>query len=137
MRSIGMTGFLATSDSLILLFPRAFPLALVGLMKGLLLLPLLFPVIPVSAQESDIQCPGGTTVEMRLCASQSLRESKQALKKQLPQATLEKWKAATQEACGVAYAPYRQGSIYPQVVVGCEDRLNRLLLDELRRLGKR
>ena len=106
-------------------------------MKGLLLLPLLFPVIPVSAQEPDIQCPGGTTVEMRFCASQSLRESKQALKEQLPQSTLEKWKAATQEVCGVAYAPYKQGSIYPQVVVGCEDRLNRVLLDQLRGLGER
>ena len=115
----------------------AVPPALLGLMDGLLFLLLLFPVIPVGAQESDIQCPGGTTVEMRLCASQSLRESKQALKKQLPQATLEKWKAATQEACGVAYAPYRQGSIYPQVVMGCADRLNRLLLEELRGLGER
>ena len=106
-------------------------------MDGKLFLLLLFPVIPVGAQEPDIQCPGGTTVEMRFCASQSLRESKQALKEQLPQATLEKWKAATQEACGVAYAPYRRGSIYPQVVMGCADRLNRLLLEELRGLGER
>ena len=97
-------------------------------------LPVLFFVIPVGAQESDIQCPGGTTVEMRFCASQSLRESKQALN---AQSTLEKWKAATQEVCGVAYAPYKQGRIYPQVVVGCEDRLNRVLLDQLRGLGER
>ena len=106
-------------------------------MDGRLFLLLLFPVIHVVAQESDIQCPCGTTVEMRFCASQSLRESKQALKEQLPQATLEKWKAATREVCGVAYAPYKQGSIYPQVVMGCADRLNRLLLEELRGLGER
>ena len=77
-------------------------------MNRLLFLPVLFSVIPVGVQEPDIQCPGGTTVEMRFCASQSLRESKQALKEQLPQSTLEKWKAATQEVCGVAYAPYKQ-----------------------------
>ena len=106
-------------------------------MKGLLLLPLLFPVIPVSAQEPDIQCPGGTTVEMRFCASQSLRESKHALKEQLPHSTLEKWKAATQEVCGAAYAPYRRGTIFMQMHLGCQDRLNRLLLDELRGLGER
>ena len=48
---------------------------------------------------------------------------------ELPQATLEKWKAATLEACAAAYAPYRQGTIYPQMVVGCDDRLNRVLLE--------
>ena len=104
-------------------------------MKALLLL-LLLPLMPAKAEEPEIQCPGLTTYEMRFCASQSLRESKQALKEQLPQATLEKWKAATQEVCAAAYAPYRQGTIYPQMVVGCDDRLNRVLLQELKGLGR-
>ena len=38
--------------------------------------------------------------------------------------------------CAAAYAPYRDGSIYPQMVVGCDDRLNRILLEELKGLGK-
>ena len=74
-------------------------------MKALLLL-LLLPLMPVKAGEPEIQCPGLTTYEMRFCASQSWGQSNQALKEQLPQATLEKWKAATQEVCAAAYAPY-------------------------------
>ena len=104
-------------------------------MKALVLL-LLLPVVPVKAEEPEIQCPGQNTVEMRFCASQRWEESNQALKEQLPQATLKKWKAATQEVCAAAYAPYRQGTIYPQMVVGCDDRLNRVLLEELKGLGR-
>ena len=104
------------------------------MIKALPLL-LLLPLMPVKAGEPEIQCPGLTTYEMRFCASQSWEQSNQALKEQLPQATLEKWKAATQEVCAAAYAPYRQGTIYPQLVVGCDDRLNRVLLEELKDLG--
>ena len=102
----------------------------------LLLIFLLLSVMPVKAEEPEIQCPGLTTYEMRFCASQSWERSNQALKEQLPQATLEKWKAATQEVCAAAYAPYRQGTIYPQMVVGCNDRLNQVLLEELKSLGR-
>ena len=105
-------------------------------MRTLLLPLLLLPLIQVKAAEPEIQCPGLTTYEMRFCASQRWEESNQALKEQLPQATLEKWKAATQEVCAAAYAPYRQGTIYPQMVVGCDDRLNRVLLEELKSLGE-
>ena len=73
---------------------------------------------------------------MRWCVSKSRQESRQALKEQLPAETLERWEQATKEACAVAYAPYRQGTIYPQMVVGCDDRLNRVLLEELRGLGR-
>ena len=105
-------------------------------MRALLLPLLLIPLMPVKAEEADVQCPGQNTVEMRLCASQRWEESNQALEEQLPQATLKKWKAATQEVCAAAYAPYRQGTIYPQMVVGCDDRLNRVLLEELKSLGE-
>ena len=104
-------------------------------MRTLLLPLLLLPLMQVKAAEPEIQCPGLTTHEMRFCASQRWEESNQALKEQLPQATLEKWKEATQEVCAAAYAPYRQGTIYPQMVVGCDDRLNRVLLEELKGLG--
>ena len=102
----------------------------------ILLLLLFFPLVPAKAEEPEIQCPGENTIEMRFCASQKWEESNQALKEQLPQATLDKWKAATQEVCAAAYAPYRQGTIYPQMVIGCDDRLNRVLLKELKGLGK-
>ena len=105
------------------------------MIRALLLL-LLLPAIPAKTQESEIQCPGLTTYEMRFCSAQSWEQSNQALKEQLPQATLKKWKAATQEVCAAAYAPYRQGTIYPQLVVGCDDRLNRVLLKELKGLGR-
>lgn len=77
-----------------------------------------------------------TEPSARRLVFQRWEESYQALKEQLPQATLEKWKAATQEACAAAYAPYRQGTIYPQMVAGCNDRLNRVLLEERKSLGE-
>ena len=103
-------------------------------MKVLLLL-LLLPLMPVKAEQPDIQCPGLNTPKMRFCASQSLGESNQALKEQLTPETLNKWKAATQEVCAAAYAPYIRLISYPQMVVGCDDRLNRVLLEELKGLG--
>ena len=104
-------------------------------MRTRLLPLLLMPLMPVKGAEPEIQCPGHTTMEMRWCASNSFRESKKALGKKLSPETLENWKQATQEVCAVAYAPYRQGTIYPQMVVGCDDRLNRVLLEELKGLG--
>tara|TARA_B100001093_G_scaffold370600_1_gene355558 strand:- start:224 stop:538 length:315 start_codon:yes stop_codon:yes gene_type:complete len=103
--------------------------------KALLLL-LLLPLMPVKAKQPDIQCPGQNTVEMRFCASQKWEESNQALREQLEPRTLKTWMKATQEVCAAAYAPYRQGTIYPQIVVSCDDRLNRVLLEELKGLGK-
>ena len=105
-------------------------------MRTLLLPFLLLPLMPAKAEEPDIQCPGANTIEMRWCASKSWEESNQALKQQLSPETLETWKRATQEVCAAAYAPYLQGTIYPQMVVGCDDRLNRVLLEELKGLGK-
>ena len=104
-------------------------------MRALLLL-LFFPLVPVHAEEPEIQCPAENTIEMRWCAFQRWEESNQALKEQLEPTTLDKWKAVTQEVCAAAYAPYRQGTIYPQMVVGCDDRLNRVLLEELKGLGE-
>jgi len=96
---------------------------------------LLLTALPATAERDGIICPGLTTYEMRFCASQKWEESSQALKKQLSPATMNKWRAATQEVCAVAYAPYRKGTIYPQMVVGCDDRLNRVLLNELKGLS--
>ena len=45
------------------------------------------------------------------------------------------WVKATQEVCAAAYVPYLRLISYPQMVVGCDDRLNRVLLEELKGLG--
>ena len=103
-------------------------------MKALILL-LLLPLMPVKAEQPEIKCPGNNTVEMRWCASQSLDQSNQALKEQLEPETMKQWREATMEVCSAAYRPYLQGTIYPQLVVGCDDRLNRVLLEEFKGLG--
>ena len=105
-------------------------------MRTLLLPFLLLPLMPAKAKEPDIQCPGMNTIEMRFYASKSWEKSNKALKEQLSTETLENWKQATREVCAVAYAPYRQGTIYPQMVVSCDDRLNRVLLEEMEGLGE-
>ena len=103
-------------------------------MKALLLM-LLLPVMPAKAEQPDIKCPGINTVEMRWCASKSLDESKAALAKKLSPETLNQWREATMKVCSAAYRPYLQGSIYPQMVAGCDHRLNRVLLEEFKGLG--
>ena len=100
-------------------------------MKHLLLLGLL-AVLPstTAAQPSTIQCPGENTVEMRTCAGRSWEDSTARLKRKVPTALLKQWQEATRSLCAAAYAPYRDGTIYPQLVVGCDDHLNRALLKE-------
>ena len=105
-------------------------------MRTLFLQLLLFTLMPARASDSAIQCPGQNTVEIRHCASQQWEQSQQELEEQLPPQTLENWKKAASEACAAAYAPYRQGTIYAQMVIGCHERLNRLLSDELKGLGR-
>lgn len=43
---------------------------------------------------------------------------------------LTQWQEATRALCVAAYAPYKDGTIDPQLVVGCDDHLNRALLKE-------
>ena len=100
-------------------------------MKRLLLLGLL-AVLPstAAAQPPSIQCPGENTVEMRYCAEQSWENSTGRLKRKVSIALLKQWQEATRVLCAAAYAPYKDGTIYPQLVVGCDDHLNRALLKE-------
>ena len=100
-------------------------------MKRLLLLgALLVPVPAAHAQEPKVQCPGENTVEMRYCAGLSWEQSTEQLKRKIPKALLRQWQEATQAVCAHANAPYKDGTIYPQLVVGCDDNLNRALLKE-------
>jgi hypothetical protein len=100
-------------------------------MNRLLLLGLL-TVLPsaAAAQRPPIQCPGANTVEMRYCAEKSWEQSDAQLRQKVSKQLMEQWHEATKALCAAAYAPYKDGTIYPQLVVGCDDHLNRALLKE-------
>ena len=89
----------------------------------------------IHAQEPKIQCPGENTVEMRYCAGLSWEQSTDQLKRKIPKALFQQWQETTRALCARAYAPYKDGTIYPQLVVGCDDNLNRALLKEFRPLN--
>ena len=97
-------------------------------MKRLLLLCVLLAVPAAHSQEPKIQCPGENTVEMRYCAGLSWEQSTEQLKRKIPKALFQQWQEATRAVCTHAYALYKDGTIYPQLVVGCDDNLNRALL---------
>ena len=100
-------------------------------MKPLLLLALvLAPLSEASAMPGSIRCPGSTTGEMHYCASQSLEQSQILIRKKLPKQEVEQWIQLTRAVCERAHAPHRDGTIYPLLVLGCDDRLNRALLQE-------
>jgi hypothetical protein len=100
-------------------------------MKRLLLLGVL-TLLPTAtaAEQPPIRCPGKNTVEMRFCAEKSWEDSTGRLQRKVPGALLKQWQEATREVCAAAYAPYKDGTIYPQLVVGCDDHLNRALLKQ-------
>ncbi|WP_115019437.1 DUF1311 domain-containing protein [Synechococcus sp. UW140] len=102
-------------------------------MKPLLVLAFLLLEIPASA--ATPHCPGMTTIEMQACAAKQRDQSVNALRQKLPTADLEQWKAVTSKVCKQAFAPYQNGSIYSQLVVGCTDQLNQSLLDQFKPLG--
>jgi hypothetical protein len=101
-------------------------------MRHLLLLSaILLPATAAHAQAPEsIRCPGENTVEMRHCASKSWDQSTARLQRKVPRALLQQWQETTRAVCAAAYAPYKDGTIYPQLVVGCDDHLNRALLKE-------
>jgi hypothetical protein len=91
---------------------------------------------PANAKPPAIQCPGENTVEMRYCAEKSWEQSDAQLRQKVSKRLMEQWHEATKALCGAAYAPYKDGTIYPQLVVGCDDHLNRALLKEFRGMGE-
>lgn len=102
-------------------------------MKTLLLLgSLLLPCTAAKAQANKLNCPGETTVEMRYCAGLQLKQSTKQLKSKLPTAIYQQWQEASKAVCAAAYAPYKDGSIYPQLLISCNNKLNRALLKEFK-----
>jgi len=105
-------------------------------MKHLLLLALtaatLLSATTTNAQDPRIQCPGENTYEMRYCAGLSWERSSEQLKRKMPRTMFNQWQEATRAVCAHAFASYKDGTIYPQLIVGCDDKLNRALLKELK-----
>ena len=95
---------------------------------------LLSPWCCSGVRAQPMRCPGTTTVEMRHCAEKAMNQSNAALQRRLPKSLLQQWQATTRAVCEQAYRAYKDGTIYPQLIVGCDDNLNRALLKELRPL---
>ena len=92
----------------------------------------LLAVLPsaASAQQPPIKCPGENTVEMRFCAEKSWKDSTTRVRHKVSPALFQQWQEATRALCAAAYASCKDGTIYPQLVVGCDNQLNRALLKE-------
>ena len=78
----------------------------------------------------SIQCPGRTTYEMSWCIGQKWQESNDLLKKELAPKKFKQWEQISREVCAAAYEVNRGGTIYPLMITGCKDKLNRSLLKE-------
>ena len=101
----------------------------IDLLKRFLVLGiLLIPIGTANAKMPKIHCPGDNTVEMRSCAGVSMDQSSATLKKMIGAAEFRQWRQVTGAMCDKAYTRYKEGSIYPQLAIGCQDNLNRALL---------
>ena len=67
---------------------------------------------------------------------EELGEFKVALEEKLSLEAMKQWRPATVAVCFCAYKPFLQGTIYPQLLVGCDDRLNRALFEEFKGLAR-
>ena len=96
---------------------------------------LLMPIGGAHAAPPPIRCPGTNTVEMKYCAGKSLEKSSALLRQKITTQQYTQWSETTRTLCEAAYAPYKDGTIYPLLVAGCDDHLNRALLKEFQSLG--
>ncbi len=99
----------------------------------------MIPLLVVSlsaavAKQPTIQCPGSNTVEMRYCANKSWEQSDAQVRQKVSKQLMHQWHEATRAVCTAPYDSYKDGTIFPQLVAGCADRLNRALLKEFRRV---
>ena len=101
------------------------------------LLPLIIWTVLVPSKANEFKCPGDNNYELSYCASQALKRSNSSLESQLKASTFEAWKSAIGEVCAEAYAPYSQGTIYPLMLMRCDENLNQTLLEEMKGLGER
>ena len=84
------------------------------------------------AQETHgFSCPGKYPPETRYCARLKSELSHHLLEEKLSPVTLSSWRKATQEVCAAAHAPGISGTSYPRLILECDYRLDRVLIEEL------
>ena len=86
--------------------------------------------------EERLRCPGQNTLEMQQCAARNRDDAKLALAARMSTPLLQQWVQTTDDVCQMAYAGYRDGSIYGQLVIGCEASLHRALLNQFKGLNE-
>ena len=80
-------------------------------------------------------CPGQTTLEIQACASRAVDQSDALIKLKLNPGDFEVWTTVRERFCSLAKEPLKDGSIHGQVLLGCFQGFNQLLLDEFRSLA--
>ena len=98
------------------------------MMRAILFL-LLLITLPISANEQE-DCREGNTYEMRECEFRRLKAADQKLKKKLKPKTFEDWVSIRTTMCRETYEQYKEGTIYPLVVMRCSIDMNNKLLEK-------
>ena len=77
----------------------------------------------------------GTQFQLRVCADENLIASDAKIREVLASELAIQWGEATRAVCEERWKIFREGSIYPMMLLKCNDNLNRTLLKEFRKLG--
>ena len=72
----------------------------------------------------------GTQFQLRVCADKNLIASDSKIREVLPPELANQWVEATSAVCEEKWKIFKQGSIYPMMLLKCNDNLNRTLLKE-------
>ena len=80
-------------------------------------------------------CPGQTTLEAQACATQNVEQSDAKLNAILGDRTFSAWNKHRDRFCSLAKESLKDGSIHGQVLLGCFQQFNQLLLNEFRSLA--
>ena len=80
-------------------------------------------------------CPGQTTLEAQACATQNVEQSDAKLSAILGDRTFSAWNKHRDRFCSLAKESLKNGSIHGQVLLGCFEQFNQLLLNEFRSLA--
>jgi hypothetical protein len=77
---------------------------------------------------ADVSCSGGKIPKIRVCAGKAMNQSDAQLSAKLSGQQMQQWRQATKALCVAVAAPYKGGSIQPQLETSCIDGLNRAAL---------
>ena len=77
----------------------------------------------------------GTQFQLRVCADENLMASDAKIREELPPELATKWEEATTVVCEERWKDFKTGSIYPMMILKCNDNLNRVLLKEFEPFG--